>query len=58
MAGTCVKWTAIVLTTANKDWTYAFQKGTVVSRNHLWQKKFLRFLVILKIIETYSILIR
>ncbi|XP_022341951.2 L-fucose kinase-like isoform X3 [Crassostrea virginica] len=26
MAGTCVKWTAIVLTTANKDWTYAFQK--------------------------------
>ena len=40
MAGTCVKWTAIVLTTANKDWTYAFQKGTVSRRSHLWQIKF------------------
>lgn len=27
MASPGVRWTAIVLTTANKDWTYAFQKG-------------------------------
>ena len=39
MAGTCVKWTAIVLTTANKDWTYAFQKGTVVIVGIIYGKK-------------------